>query len=130
MFSKFKTYTSFSAPDIAAIKEFYTQKLGLSIVQDMGDNGVSFQTGGDTSFLVYIKPNHVAAEFTVLNFMVDDIEASVDELISKGVTMEQYDFPGLKTNEKGIADQMGGDENGRMAWFKDPAGNIISVGTF
>jgi len=128
MFNQFKTYSSFSAADIPAIKEFYNQKLGLEILVDMGEGGAVFKTF-DGSFMVYIKPNHVPAEFTVLNFVTDDIEAAVKELNSKGIKMEQYNYPELKTNEMGIAEGMGKDQNSKMAWFKDPAGNIISVGT-
>jgi len=129
MFNKFKAYASFSAPDIAAIKEFYNGKLGLEINEEMGQGGISFKTEGGLIFFVYYKPNHVPAEFTVLNFIVEDIEAAVKELNSKGITMEQYNYPELKTNELGIAENMGGNGNSKMAWFKDPAGNIVSVGT-
>jgi len=82
---------------------------------------LGLHTAGNNVITVYPKPNHVPATFTVLNFPVDDIEATVDKLIAKGITFEQYDGD-IKTDEKGISRGMP-----QIAWFKDPAGNILSV---
>lgn len=122
MLANFKTFTSFSAPRLDLIEEFYNGKLGLEVSKDV--MGVlMFKTGGDTKFMVYEKPTHTAAEYTVLNFEVDDIEKAVSELNKKGIMMEQY--PEMGTDENGIAGAGNGDS--KMAWFKDPAGNIVSL---
>jgi len=123
MLKESKTYTSFSVKDINSVKDFYINKLGLIVSNTMEDYALGFKTGGDTSFFVYPKNDHVPATYTVLNFVVEDLDKCVDELMENGVQMEQY--PDMKTNQKGIAETGGG----RMAWFKDPAGNILSAGT-
>lgn len=109
--------------DLDRSKKFYTEKLGLTIKkEDAG--GVTFNAGSGTQLYVYER-GPAPSEHTLAGFMVDDLEATVDELTAKGVVFEQYDFPGLKTNEKGIARLDDEGENG--AWFKDPDGNILAV---
>ena len=117
-------FASFSVDDLDKAKEFYGNTLNLQVTDDpMGIIQVQVPDGG--SVMVYPKgPGHQPATFTVLNFVVDDIESAVDELSAAGVEFEHYDSPDVKTDEKGIAR----DERGpKIAWFKDPAGNILSV---
>jgi predicted enzyme related to lactoylglutathione lyase len=121
MFKEAETFCSFSVNDLQKAKQFYGQTLGLDIKET--PEGLELQTANNTVFL-YPKPNHTPASFTVLNFHVDDIEAAVDELNGMGVRCEQYDLPDIKTNERGIAR---GPHGPTIAWFKDPAGNILSV---
>lgn len=117
-----KAFSGFSSNDIPAAKEFYGQVLGLTVSEDNGM--LSLHTGGGNDVLIYPKDDHEPATFTVLNFPVSDVEQTVDGLASRGVKFEIYDMPDLKTNEKGISR----DERGpTIAWFKDPAGNILSV---
>lgn len=117
-------FSSYSVDDIDAARAFYGEKLGLEVAD--GPMGIlELHLDGGKHVMLYPKPNHQAASFTVLNFVVDDLEATVDSLTDGGVEFEQYDFPQMKTNEKGIAqDSFGGPQ---MAWFKDPAGNIVAV---
>ena len=121
IFKEAKSFSSFSVNDLQKAKEFYGQTLGLDIKET--PEGLELQTDSNTVFL-YPKPNHTPASFTVLNFHVDDIEEAVDELKSLGVTLEHYDLPDIKTDERGIAR---GPHGPTIAWFKDPAGNILSV---
>lgn len=122
MFKDTKAFSSFSANDLEKAKQFYTEVLGLEVTDEpMGMLGLHI-AGNSQHILIYPKPNHVPASFTVLNFPVDDVEKAVDELTRRGVKFEHYDMEQLKTDEKGIA-------RGKpvVAWFKDPAGNILSV---
>jgi predicted enzyme related to lactoylglutathione lyase len=121
IFKEAKSFSSFSVNDLRKAKEFYGQTLGLEIKET--PEGLELNTGDNVVFL-YPKPNHTPASFTVLNFPVDDIDAAVDELTSLGVKLEHYDLPDLKTDERGIAH---GPKGPTIAWFKDPAGNILSV---
>jgi predicted enzyme related to lactoylglutathione lyase len=121
LFKEAEVFSSFSVNDIQHAKQFYEQTLGLDLKQTA--EGLELNTGGNKVFL-YPKPNHTPASFTVLNFVVDDIEEAVDELKSLGVRLEHYDLPDLKTDERGICR---GDSGPEIAWFKDPAGNILSV---
>lgn len=121
MFKEAESFSSFSVNDLQKAKEFYSQTLGLDVTET--HEGLELHTDNNTVFL-YPKPNHTPASFTVLNFHVDDIEAAVDELKGLGVTLEHYDLPDIKTNERGIAR---GPHGPAIAWFKDPAGNILSV---
>jgi catechol 2,3-dioxygenase-like lactoylglutathione lyase family enzyme len=115
-----KAFSGFSSNDIPASKRFYGETLGLDVSDEMG--GLGLHLAGGVEVFIYPKDNHVPATFTVLNFRVDDIEAAVDRLTEAGVTFERYD--GFEQDEKGIAR---GDEGPAIAWFKDPAGNILSV---
>lgn len=121
MFKEAKSFSSFSVNDLKKAKEFYRETLGLEIKET--PEGLELHTGDNVVFL-YPKPNHIPASFTVLNFHVDDIEEAVDELKSLGVSLERYNLPDIKTDERGIAR---GPHGPIIAWFKDPAGNILSV---
>jgi catechol 2,3-dioxygenase-like lactoylglutathione lyase family enzyme len=112
-------FSSFSVNDLQKAKDFYAQTLGLKVKES--EMGLEIHPG-DTDVFIYPKPNHTPAGFTVLNFLVDNIDQAVDELKQKGVRFEQYDGE-IKTNEKGIHHNGGPT----IAWFKDPAGNILSV---
>lgn len=114
-------YASYAVDDLMAAEEFYTQKLGLQI-SDIGPGLLGLRAANGYTVLIYARPNYEAAAHTVLNFPVDDIEAAVDDLHASGVEFEQYDEGPLTTNEKGIA-----EPGPKQAWFKDPAGNILSV---
>ena len=116
-------FASISVDDIEKARAFYGGVLGLTVVdEEMGI--IEIGLGGGNRFIAYPKADHQPATFTVLNFVVTDIEKAVDDLASKGVTFERYDMPQIKTDAKGIAR----DEYGPpIAWFKDPAGNILSV---
>jgi catechol 2,3-dioxygenase-like lactoylglutathione lyase family enzyme len=113
-------FASFSVDDTQKAKDFYGKTLGLP-VRDEIMGTLSIEMNGART-MIYPKPDHKAATFTVLNFPVDNVEQAVDELSSKGVTFERYRE--FKQDAKGIASESGGP---KMAWFKDPAGNIISV---
>jgi predicted enzyme related to lactoylglutathione lyase len=121
MFKDSQAFSSFSVDDLARAKEFYANVLGL----DVGDSpmGLELRLAGGARVFLYPKANHQPATFTVLNFRVDDAEKTVDELTKRGVQFERYDLPGIKTDARGIARGNGPT----IAWFKDPAGNILSV---
>lgn len=121
MFKEAKSFSSFSVNDLQKAKQFYGEKLGLEVSQT--PEGLELHTDDNVVFL-YPKPNHTPASFTVLNFSVDNIEAAVDELNSLGIDLEHYNLPDIKTDERGIAR---GPHGPTIAWFKDPAGNILSV---
>jgi len=116
-----KAFSGFSANDIGKAKEFYGETLGLKVSESHGV--LMLHLAGDKNVLIYPKPNHVPATFTVLNFPVKDVDQAVDELTKRGVRFEIYDLPDIKTDKKGI---MRGNRP-TIAWFKDPAGNILSV---
>jgi predicted enzyme related to lactoylglutathione lyase len=123
MFKETKAYSSFSTDDLGKAKEFYGQTLGLDV--DETPEGLVLHLAGGAGVFVYPSDNYTAPKHTVLNFAVDDIEAAVDELGRRGVRMEQYDMPEIKTDERGI---FRGDEGPEaIAWFKDPADHVISV---
>lgn len=123
MLNSTKVFSSFSVNDLRKAKEFYKNVLGLDVVDNpMGIIELHFPNS--INVMVYPKPNHNPATFTVLNFPVDNIDHAVDELIKKGVQFEIYDEEHLKTDERGISRDNGGPA---IAWFKDPAGNIFSV---
>jgi len=123
MFSFEKTFSSFSVDDLTKAKDFYRKTLNLDVKET--PEGLALNLSGGNVVFIYPKPDHIPATFTVLNFQVKDIEATVDELSSAGVKFEHYDGE-LQTDKKGI---MHGDGKGpeAIAWFKDPAGNFISV---
>lgn len=119
------TFSSFSVNDVAKARKFYGEIMGLKCGEAMGQLVLEMQ-GGYRVF-VYGKPNHLPASFTVLNFQVPNVDAAVDTLTKAGVTFEHYDQPDLKTDAKGISRGDGGKGGPTIAWFKDPAGNILSV---
>ena len=121
IFRDAKTFFSYSTNDLKQAKEFYSGTLGLDVRES--PEGLAIDLAGGGKLFLYPKPNHEPATFTVLNFPVDDVDAAVDALTAKGIRFEQYDLPGLKTDAKGIARGNGPT----IAWFKDPAGNILSV---
>ena len=115
-------YAGFAVGDLAKAKEFYEKTLGVFRVIDLGAPLLMLQAATGYAVLIYEKPGHEPAQHTILNFPVDDIEAAVDQLREAGVEFEQYDSGPIKTNEKGIA-----TPGPKQAWFRDPAGNILSV---
>lgn len=117
-----KAFSGFSVNDMEKAKEFYGQTLGLE-VQD-GPMGLQLKLGGGLSIFVYPKEDHQAATYTILNFPVDNIDTAVEELKGKGVTFEKYDN---MTDDKDIARGIAANRGPDIAWFKDPAGNILSV---
>jgi len=119
MFENTRAFSGFAVDDLDAARRFYGETLGLRTSEQYGLLTLHLAGGRDT--LVYPKPNHEPATFTILNFQVDDIDAAVDELVSRGVQMERYE--GMGQDEKGI-NRAGGPY---IAWFKDPAGNILAV---
>ena len=120
MFKDTKAFSGFSVNDIQKAKEFYGKTLGLEVSESHGL--LNLHLAGGTTVLIYPKPNHAPASFTILNFPVDNIEEAVDQLTKKGVRFERYEGD-LKTDEKGVF--RGGGP--LIAWFKDSAGNILSV---
>lgn len=122
MLSESAAFSSFSVNDLQGAKTFYQDILGLK-VSDNPMGLIELHLHAGSKIIVYPKPDHVPATFTVLNFPVKNIDEKVDELISKGVSFEQYDGQ-IKTDEKGISRNNGGPT---IAWFKDPAGNIFSL---
>lgn len=123
MFKNTKAFSGFSVNDLQKAKQFYGEVLGLEVSEKMG---LELHIAGGNNIFVYPKPNHTPATFTILNFLVDNIDKAVDELISKGVTFEKYEGQ-IKTDEKGIHRSEHPGEGPTIAWFKDPAGNILSV---
>ena len=120
MFTNAKAFSGFAVDDVAAAREFYGDKLGLEVSEENGL--LTLQIAGDRPTLVYPKEGHTPAEYTILNFPVDDIDAAVDALSERGVAFERYD--GFEQDAKGIARAGGGPP---IAWFRDPAGNILAV---
>jgi predicted enzyme related to lactoylglutathione lyase len=117
-----KAFSGYSVNDLRQAKKFYQDVLGLT-VKDNPMGLLELHIEGTTPVILYPKPNHQPATFTVLNFPVADVDKAVDELTSKGVTFEQYGGD-IQTDAKGISRNNGGPT---IAWFKDPAGNILSV---
>jgi catechol 2,3-dioxygenase-like lactoylglutathione lyase family enzyme len=118
-----KIFSSFSVNDLEKARQFYGKTLDLKTSTPMNQLQLDF---ADCRVFIYGKPNHEPASFTVLNFPVENVEEVVDELTEKGVVFEKYDSEYLKTDEKGIM-HGGGEKGPTIAWFKDPAGNILSI---
>lgn len=121
MLAESNAFSGFSVDDIRKAKEFYSRTLGLEVSESNGLLNLHLASGA--TVLIYPKPNHAPATFTILNFPVHNVDKAVDELTQRGVRFEIYDQPNLKTDKKGIF-RGGGPV---IAWFKDPAGNILSV---
>jgi catechol 2,3-dioxygenase-like lactoylglutathione lyase family enzyme len=122
MFADTKAYSGFAVDDLQKAREFYGETLGLRISTVSEEGGlISLDLAGDRSTLVYEQPDCTPASYTILNFPVDDVEEAVNELAGRGVSFERYD--GFEQDERGIARGQGPD----IAWFKDPAGNVLSV---
>ncbi|MFD9373115.1 VOC family protein [Streptomyces sp. NPDC060020] len=123
MFADTKAFSGFSVDDIGKAKEFYEGTLGLRVSENKDMGLLSLHLAGDNTVMVYQKDNHEPASFTILNFPVDDVDRAVDELTGRGVRFERYE--GFDTDDKGIVREAEGGPT--IAWFKDPAGNVLSV---
>ena len=121
MFGNTKAFSGFAVDDLEKAKQFYSETLGLEVTEE--NDLLTLHIAGDRPVLVYPKPNHTPASFTILNFPVDNIEAAVDQLAARGVDFERYEGTPAATDEKGIF--RGGGP--LIAWFTDPAGNVLSV---
>jgi predicted enzyme related to lactoylglutathione lyase len=122
MFGETKAFSSFAVDDIEKAKQFYEGTLGLKTSSPMEEMLLSLEIAGGQPVMLYLKEDFTPATYTVLNIPVDDLEATVDELAARGVEFERYE--GAEHDEKGIVRTGGGPP---IAWFKDPAGNILSV---
>ena len=123
MFSDSHAFSGFSVDDVAAARSFYAGVLGLEVSEANGM--LTLRLAGGGRVLIYPKADHQAASFTVLNLPVDDIDAAVDGLVAAGVTLERYE--GMPHDERGIVRPPSPEYGPPIAWFKDPAGNIVSV---
>ena len=123
MFKDTKAFSSFSTDDLKQAKDFYGKTLGLNVVET--PEGLDVRLAGGASVFIYPSSDYEAPAHTVLNFVVDDIDEAIDDLAERGVTMEQYDWPEIKTDARGIFRGESGPE--AIAWFKDPAGHVLSV---
>jgi catechol 2,3-dioxygenase-like lactoylglutathione lyase family enzyme len=121
MLSESKAFSGFSVDDIEKARQFYGETLGLEVTEANGM--LTLHLAGDRPTLIYPKENHEPATFTILNFPVDDVPAAVDTLTARGVRFERYEGTPLETDEKGVF--RGGGP--LIAWFTDPAGNVLSV---
>ena len=118
-----KAFSGFSVDNLSKAKQFYGETLGLEVSEVEEMPVLHLHIAGGTEIMIYEKPNHTPATFTILNFQVTDIEKTVEDLKKRGVPFESYDMPGLKTDADNIS-RSGGPT---IAWFTDPAGNILSV---
>jgi len=121
MLADSKAFSGFAVPDIEEARKFYGETLGLNVEVIDGPGLLTLHLAGDRPTLIYPKPDFEPATYTILNFPVDDVDAAVDELTARGVQFERYE--GFDQDEKGVARGNGPD----IAWFKDPAGNVLSV---
>jgi catechol 2,3-dioxygenase-like lactoylglutathione lyase family enzyme len=121
MLANSKAFSGFAVDDLDTARAFYADTLGLTVEPMEGAPLMTLQLAGDRPTLIYAKPNHTPADYTILNFPVDDIDAAVEELAARGVTFERYD--GMPQDAKGVMREQGPP----IAWFKDPAGNVLSV---
>ena len=119
MLTDSKAFSGFAVPDVAAARQFYGETLGLRVSEEHGM--LQLHLAGGRDVIVYPKPDHSPASYTILNFPVEDVEATVDALTERGVRFERYQ--GFDQDDKGI--QRGGGP--LIAWFKDPAGNVLSI---
>jgi catechol 2,3-dioxygenase-like lactoylglutathione lyase family enzyme len=125
MFKESAAFSGFTVKDQAAAKAFYSETLGLDVQEDW--MGLQFTFVNGHRVFIYQKDDHQPAVFTVLNFVVDDIDTAVDALTAEGITMERYDTMPSQPDEKGILRGRAANMGPDIAWFKDPAGNILSV---
>lgn len=125
MFKATAAFSGFSVDDEAKAKDFYTKILGLELENE--EMGLQFKLPGGGAVFVYPKEDHQPASYTMLNLVVTDIDAAVGELSGQGVKFEHYDNMPFKQDEKGIARGLSAGQGPDIAWFKDPAGNILSV---
>jgi len=125
MLTDSNAFSSFSTNDLGAAKRFYGETLGLEVVET--PEGLELHVAGSTPVFVYPSNNYTAPKHTVLNFPVEDIDAAVEELTKRGVQIEHYDLPDIKTDEKGIFRGDGESGPRAIAWFKDPADHVLSI---
>ncbi len=125
MFTPVNAFSGFSVDDLEAARAFYGDTLGLSV--DSGAMGLTIHLAGGSSVFAYPKPNHEPASFTILNFVVEDIDAAVADLNDRGVVTKIYDDADLNTDERGIARGKSAGLGPDIAWFRDPAGNVLAV---
>jgi catechol 2,3-dioxygenase-like lactoylglutathione lyase family enzyme len=121
MLASSEAYSGFAVPDLAAARQFYGETLGLKVTGREEDGLLALELAGGRNVVVYFKPDHTPATYTILNFPVDDVDGTVDALTERGVRFETYE--GFDQDEKGIHRGQGP----AIAWFRDPAGNILSV---
>ena len=121
MLADSKAFSGFAVDDLEKARAFYADTLGLDVEPMEGAPMLTLRLAGDRPTLIYAKPDHTPADYTILNFPVDDIDAAVEELSARGVTFERYD--GMKQDDKGVMREQGPP----IAWFRDPAGNVLSV---
>jgi len=120
VFKNTKAFSSFSVNDLEKARVFYGQTLGLDVSESK--EGLSLHLKGDNEIFIYPKPDHTPATFTILNFAVDDVDQTVDDLTQLGVHFQIYNEGELKTDDKGVF-----RGKPKIAWFKDPAGNFLSI---
>ncbi|HEV7586100.1 MAG TPA: VOC family protein [Solirubrobacteraceae bacterium] len=119
MFADTKAFSGFAVEDIERARDFYGEKLGLRTSEQNGL--LTLHLAGDRDTLIYPKPGHVPADYTILNFVVEDIDSAVDDLLARDVQLERYE--GLDQDERGVARNAGP----YIAWFRDPSGNVLAV---
>jgi catechol 2,3-dioxygenase-like lactoylglutathione lyase family enzyme len=125
MLNESQAFSGFSVNDMSKAKEFYGQTLGLDVEET--PMGLSIKTLGNNDIFAYPKEDHIPATFTILNFIVEDIDKTIDRLADKGVTFEHYNNMPAKQDEKGVLRGRAAGMGPDIAWFKDPAGNILAL---
>lgn len=126
MLAQAEAFSGFAVPDIAEAQRFYGEILGIDTELIDEENGLlTLHLAGGRDTLVYVKPDHEPATYTILNFRVDDIDAAIDAMAERGVEFERYD--GLPHDEKGVLRGRSANTGPDIAWFTDPAGNVLAV---
>jgi len=126
MFKYTTAFSSFSVNDLAKARTFYNKTLGIEI-EDQGDTGLQLKLAGDRQVYIYPKNDHAPATFTVLNFLVDNIDTTLKSLEDKGVNFLQYDRSDVPQDTHGIYRGLKSGMGADIAWFEDPAGNVLSI---
>jgi catechol 2,3-dioxygenase-like lactoylglutathione lyase family enzyme len=121
MLANSEAYSGFAVPDLAKARQFYGETLGLKVSGQEEDGLLNLELGGGRNVVVYFKPDHAPATYTILNFPVEDVEGTVDALTARGVEFERYE--GFEQDDKGVHRGQGP----LIAWFRDPAGNIMAI---
>jgi len=125
LFKNVQAFSSFSVDDLQKAKQFYGDTLGLSVHEEDNEMGLTLELESGIRVFIYPKKNHTPATFTVLNFPVPDIDEAADALAELGIALERYE--GFHQDEKGIARSTATSDGPDVAWFKDPAGNVLSI---